>query len=278
MPHYTTIIDLRSGQEQAFADYEKIVLARLANYEGKLEMRLSGFNYGTDAPQEIHVLSFPSEKAFQSFLADPVRTAHQELRDQAIQKTRIIQGERLDQNEAEVESLRVMRQRFQFYQDLGTKALQQMEEAHFHFRPNEQSNSIAILVNHMRGNMRSRFVNFFTEDGEKTWRQRDTEFEERLKTKADVLQAWEEGWTVLNELLDQLKPADLTRTVLIRAEPHTVTEALLRQLAHYAYHIGQILHAAKWQMGSDFESLSIPLGQSEQFLQAMLAKAKKKEG
>ena len=129
-----------------------------------------------------------------------------------------------------------------------------------------ESNSVAVLVKHIAGNMRSRFTDFLTTDGEKPTRQRDTEFiRDANTTRADVMSWWEQGWKVLFDTIASLRPEDVTRTVTIRNEPHTVLQAINRQIAHYAQHIGQIVLLAKHLKGSDWKTLSIPRGKSEEF-------------
>jgi hypothetical protein len=121
----------------------------------------------------------------------------------------------------------------------------------------------------MAGNMRSRFTNFLTEDGEKSWRKREREFEPGLQTKAEVLQAWESGWKCVFDALDGLNPGQLLQEVKIRNEAHTVLEAINRQLAHYAYHTGQIVYLAKSLRGKEWKSPSIPKGESDRFNEKM---------
>ena len=165
-------------------------------------------------------------------------------------------------NEKYLESVK---QQFQFYKSLGEKAMEQLEPEQLFIQPSEDSNSIAMIVQHIAGNMLSRWTNFLTSDGEKEWRKRDAEFEAVLKTKEEVLQKWEEGWACLMNSIDHLNPAQLSDTVLIRNEPHTVTEAINRQLAHYPYHVGQIVFFAKQQKENSFSSLSIPKNKSVEF-------------
>ena len=155
--------------------------------------------------------------------------------------------------------------RLKYYKELGDKTFAQLEEHHFFYRPNEESNSIAIIVQHLYGNMLSRFTNFLTEDGEKEWRQRDSEFDAFDISKEDVLSFWNTGWNCVFSALGNLKPADLTRTVYIRTEPLQVYDAILRQLAHYPHHIGQILYIGKMLKGKDWQTLSIPRGGSAAF-------------
>ncbi len=131
-----------------------------------------------------------------------------------------------------------------------------------------ESNSIAIIVKHMAGNMRSRWMDFLTTDGEKSDRNRDTEFEEPPTTRAALLELWERGWKYLFDALEPLTDADLARTVTIRTEPHSVMQAISRQIAHYAHHVGQIVFLAKHltaKATGKWESLSVPRGQSKQF-------------
>lgn len=154
---------------------------------------------------------------------------------------------------------------FLYYKSLGEKAINQLEPEQLFHRENEENNSIAMIVQHMAGNMLSRWTNIFTSDGEKEWRNRDEEFEPVLKDKDAVMDKWGEGWNCLFSLLNQLQPCDLSRIILIRNEQHTVVEAINRQLAHYPYHVGQIVFIAKKLKGHSFESLSIPKNKSAAF-------------
>jgi len=158
--------------------------------------------------------------------------------------------------------------RVKYYKDLGEKALDQLDEKDLHFRPNEESNSIAIIVQHMTGNMLSRFTNFLTEDGEKEWRQRDDEFELHHYSKQQVIELWEKGWKCFLDTLDSLTEDDLLKTIYIRKESLTVIDAINRQLAHYPHHIGQILFIGKMIKGEKWKSLSIPKGNSQQYNQS----------
>ncbi|WP_207492602.1 DUF1572 family protein [Aridibaculum aurantiacum] len=146
---------------------------------------------------------------------------------------------------------------FETYKTLAEKAFQQLDEEHFFFRPVGQSNSIAIIIQHMYGNAMSRFTNILTGDGEKEWRKRDAEFEAMDVSKQDLMDFWKTGWQTVFNALGALTEDDLGKTVYIRSEPHTVLEALHRQLTHYSYHVGQIVLLAKMQK-EDFTSLSIP--------------------
>jgi len=149
---------------------------------------------------------------------------------------------------------------------MGEGAMAQLRDADFFVTLDPESNSVAILVKHLAGNMRSRFSDFLTTDGEKPDRFRDTEFElTPATTRAEVMNWWDEGWECVFETIDALKPEDVMRTVTIRAEPHTVLQAINRQIAHYAAHIGQIVFLAKHLRSSEWKTLTIPRGKSEEF-------------
>ena len=165
-----------------------------------------------------------------------------------------------------------VKKRFLDYKKLGEKAMDQLETAQLFQAPNEDSNSITVIIQHLWGNMLSRWTNFLTEDGEKEWRERDAEFENHPTNREELMKKWEEGWACLFNALDALQPEDLLKTIYIRHEAHTAMDAINRQLAHYPYHIGQIVYAAKWLKGEGFKSLSIPKGQSKQFNAGMSSK------
>ena len=148
--------------------------------------------------------------------------------------------------------------RLRYYKDLGDKSFEQLTEADMHLRPSAESNSIAIIVQHLYGNMMSRFTNFLTEDGEKPWRKRDAEFESMELTKQDLIDCWNTGWATVINTIEALKPEDLMKEITIRSEPLFVFDALLRQLAHYPYHIGQIVFIAKMIKDKDWKNLSMP--------------------
>src|SRR4029077_498798 len=155
-----------------------------------------------------------------------------------------------------------------YYKKLGDRAIEQCPDADLFATLDRESNSIAIIVKHMSGNMRSRWRDFLTTDGEKPDRYRDTEFEEPPKTRAELLELWERGWKYVFDALEPLTEADMTRTVTIRTEPHSVMQAINRQIAHYSHHIGQILFLAKHltvKATGKWDSLSVPRGQSKQF-------------
>lgn len=163
------------------------------------------------------------------------------------------------------------RQNFRMYKGLADRALAQITDAEWLHQPAPGSNSAAVIVQHLVGNLRSRFTDFLTSDGEKPTRQRDQEFAEPADAAGipALQQEWETAWAILFDLLEELQPADLLRTVPIRGEAHTVLAAVQRQVAHYASHAGQLVQLAKIIRGEDFQSLSIPRGQSEQFNQQM---------
>jgi uncharacterized damage-inducible protein DinB len=174
-----------------------------------------------------------------------------------------------------LEFLRASKKFFLQSQTLGSRALEQVPEAKIHHHP-EESNSLAVIVKHMAGNMRSRWSNLFGSDGETAGRNRDAEFAEEGRAKSEILEEWAAGWTVFFSAFDALEPSDLMRTAIIRGESISVIEALQRQMAHYAHHTGQIVYLAKAVVGPDWQSLSIPLGESAAFNQHMLEQAGQK--
>lgn len=155
-----------------------------------------------------------------------------------------------------------VQKQFEYYKLLGDRTFAQLSEAEVLWQYNEESNSMAVIVNHLVGNMRSRWTDFLTSDGEKDWRNRDQEFEDVIKTKEELQSKWEEGWKCLFSALDEITEDNFDTTVYIRNQGHTIVEALNRQLAHYAYHIGQIVYIGRMLKGSAWESLSIPKGDS----------------
>ena len=165
------------------------------------------------------------------------------------------------------------RQQFAYYQLLGEQAMAQVSDEQLFWQPNAASNSIATIVKHLWGNMRSRWTAFLTTDGEKPWRAREAEFDNDLTTRAAVMQKWQEGWQCLFAALGALTPADLDQTIYIRHQGHSVTEAINRQLAHYPYHVGQIVFMARLAAGEAWQSLSIPRGGSAVYNAEMAARA-----
>ena len=165
------------------------------------------------------------------------------------------------------------RRQMRGHKRMGESAMTQLKDDDFFVILDPESNSIAILVKHLAGNMRSRFTDFLTTDGEKPDRFRDREFEVAgALSRADVMRWWEEGWACVLGAIDALKPEDVMRTVTIRGEPHTVLQAVNRQIAHYAQHIGQMVFLAKHLRSSDWKTLTIPRGKSEEFFKSMTAK------
>lgn len=157
--------------------------------------------------------------------------------------------------------------RLKYYKQLAEKTFEQLEDADFHYSPGPESNSIAVIIQHLHGNMLSRWTNFLTEDGEKEWRARDAEFESRQIGKMECLALWAEGWKVFLQSLEALKEDDLSKTVTIRQESLTVIDAINRQLAHYPYHIGQIVYLGRMIKKEDWKNLSIPKGHSTAYNQ-----------
>ena len=154
---------------------------------------------------------------------------------------------------------------FRYYKKLADRAMAQCPDEALFITLDAESNSIAIIVKHMAGNMRSRWLDFLSTDGEKPDRNRDTEFEDPPQTRAQLSEMWERGWKYLFDALEPLTETDLTRTVTIRTEPHSVMQAINRQIAHYAHHVGQILFLAKhltFTKTGEWESLSVPRGKS----------------
>ena len=157
---------------------------------------------------------------------------------------------------------------FRYYKKLAERAMEQCPDDALFISLDAESNSIAIIVKHLAGNMRSRWLDFLTTDGEKPNRNRDTEFEAPPATRAQLMEQWERGWKYVFDALEPLTESDLTRTVTIRTEPHSVMQAINRQVAHYAHHVGQILFLAKhltFTKTDKWESLSVPRGQSADF-------------
>ncbi len=161
--------------------------------------------------------------------------------------------------------LQSTKQQFEYYKLLGELSFEQLEENQLFWKFNQESNSVAIIVNHLWGNMMSRWSDFLTTDGEKEFRNRDLEFEEVISSKEELLLKWNEGWTCLFEALNSVNENNWETEVYIRNQGHTVVEAINRQLTHYSYHIGQIVYIARMQKGAAWESLSIPKGNSANY-------------
>ncbi len=169
------------------------------------------------------------------------------------------------------------RKQFEYYKLLGEKAISQLHDEDLLWQFNPESNSISIMVKHLVGNMLSRWTNFLTEDGEKPWRQRDEEFEASLNNKTELLEHWEKGWNCLFQALDSINESNFDQLVYIRNQGHTITEAIQRQLAHYSYHVGQMVYTARMIKGKDWQSLSIPKNASSTYNQEKFAQQKKRQ-
>ncbi len=166
---------------------------------------------------------------------------------------------------------------FEYYKLLGDKTFAQVPDEKLFWQYNADSNSIATIVKHLWGNMLSRWTDFLTTDGEKEWRNRDAEFDNDIATKDDMIAKWNQGWECLLSTLNTLKDDDLGKIIYIRNQGHTVMEAINRQLAHYPYHIGQIVFLGKMVSQEHWQSLSIPRGQSQQYNTNKFAAPKQRE-
>ena len=167
------------------------------------------------------------------------------------------------------------KKQFAYYKLLAEKTFDQIDEEKLFWAPNEESNSIDIIVNHIAGNMKSRWTDFLTTDGEKDFRKRDQEFEDVIKTKKEMLVIWEAGWSILFKALSQVNEDNFCQLVYIRNQGHSITEATNRQLCHYAYHIGQIVFLGK-VVAMKWNSLSIPKGESQNYNSKQFSKPKQK--
>ena len=163
---------------------------------------------------------------------------------------------------------------FQYNKSLGDKTFNQLTKEQLFWQYNDESNSVATLVKHISGNMLSRWTNFLTEDGEKSWRKRDEEFINSYATKEEILADWEKGWLCLFENLHKITPENNDTIVYIRNEGHTIAEAINRQLCHYAYHIGQIVVLGKMAKNTEWETLSIAKNASKAFNEEKFAENK----
>ena len=168
--------------------------------------------------------------------------------------------------------LKIIQERFKSVKGLGDKTISRLTEDEIHWIYNEGSNSVAVIAKHLSGNMISRWSDFLTTDGEKHYRNRDQEFENDIASKQELITIWEKGWNTLFDTLNELGEQDLLKEIFIRGESHTVLEALERQMAHYSYHIGQIVFIGKQIKGGNWDTLSIPKEKSEEYLQQMLKK------
>ena len=170
-----------------------------------------------------------------------------------------------------------MKRQFLFYKDLAEKAIEQVSDEKLFWQFNDDSNSISIVVKHLSGNMISRWTDFFTTDGEKENRNRDSEFENNVKSREELIKVWNKGWDCFLNTLNKIKTDDLEKIIYIRNQGHTVMEALNRQLAHYSYHIGQIVFIAKMTKNNDWKSLSIPKNKSNDYNSEKFCEPKEKK-
>src|SRR3954453_14949334 len=170
-----------------------------------------------------------------------------------------------------------VRKQFEYYKMLGEKTFSQLSDEQLLWQYNPESNSIATIVKHLWGNMLSRWTDFLTTDGEKETRKRDEEFENDIKNREELLSKWNEGWQCLFDAIGQLTEADLTKIIFIRNQGHSVVEAINRQLAHYPYHVGQIVFIGKMVCNDKWKSLSIPKGTSVDFNADKFSKPKEKQ-
>jgi hypothetical protein len=170
--------------------------------------------------------------------------------------------------------IEALTKRFLNYKQMAEKAFGQISDQQLHRPLDENTNSVTVIVKHMSGNLRSRFTDFLTSDGEKPDRDRDSEFVDDIADRTSLLRVWEKGWGCLFEALAKLSDSDLAKGVKIRGEPHTVIDALLRQLAHHAYHVGQIVQLSRYLAKDQWTVLTVPRGGSKQFNDAMREKHK----
>lgn len=173
--------------------------------------------------------------------------------------------------------LQSVRKQFEYYKMLGEKTFEQITDEQLFEQCNEESNSIAIIVKHLWGNMLSRWTEFLTTDGEKEWRQRDAEFDNDIADRSELMEKWNEGWKCLFNAIDSLTENDLTKEIFIRNQEHSVVEAINRQLAHYPYHVGQIVFIGKMLCVNKWTSLSIPKGNSKEYNKDKFSKPKQKQ-
>lgn len=169
-----------------------------------------------------------------------------------------------------------VRKQFEYYKLLGDRSFDQLSDEALFWQFNAESNSIAVIVKHLWGNMLSRWTNFLEEDGEKEWRNREGEFEADIASREEMLAKWEEGWTCLFGALDSVNVENFEQTIYIRNMGHTIVEAINRQLAHYAYHIGQIVYLGRMLKGAEWRSLSIPKGGSNAYNEGKFAQPKRR--
>lgn len=174
------------------------------------------------------------------------------------------------------EYLDSVKKQFAYYRQLGETTFSQLTDEDLFWQPNAESNSIATIIKHMWGNMLSRWTDFLTTDGEKEWRQREAEFENDIASRTEMIEKWNAGWKCLEDALNSISDEDLKRIIYIRNQGHTVEEAIHRQLAHYPYHVGQIVYIGKLKLGKNWESLSIAKGKSKEYNAEKFAQEKKR--
>ncbi|UAY51029.1 DUF1572 family protein [Ferruginibacter albus] len=177
----------------------------------------------------------------------------------------------------QTEHLTGIKKQFEYYESLVDKTIDQLSEEELLWKYNEESNSIAVIVKHLYGNLLSRFTDFLTSDGEKTWRDRDEEFEDRVMSKQELLNKWNEAWQCVFDTIDSLTEDDLDKIIYIRNMGHTVMEALIRSVAHVASHAGQIVFIGKMIKKDQWHSLSIPKGNSKMYNAEKFSKEKHRE-
>lgn len=165
----------------------------------------------------------------------------------------------------EKDYLSIVMQQFKHFKERAEKGIQQLSEEEIHWKPSEESNNIAIIIKHISGNMHSRWVDFLTTDGEKTYRDRDFEFVDDNESKEYLMQIWEEGWKLLFSTIENLKEEDLNKTVTLRQQPLSVLQAIQTEIAHISYHLGQILYIGKQIKEKEWTILSIPKNGSRNF-------------
>lgn len=178
--------------------------------------------------------------------------------------------------EIEANYLESITKQFEYYKLLGERTFNQLTDAELFWQFNDESNSIAIIVNHLSGNMKSRWTQFLTSDGEKEWRNREMEFEGVIQSREELLEYWTTGWDCVFEAINTITTENFNTQVYIRNQGHSVVEAVNRQFAHYAYHIGQIVYIGRMLKGPAWESLSIPKGKSSHFNKEKFSKDKHK--
>jgi len=170
-----------------------------------------------------------------------------------------------------------VKKQFEYYKLLGDQTFRQLTEEQLFWQYNHESNSIAMIVKHLSGNMLSRWTDFLTSDGEKEWRNRDEEFINDIANKEELIDKWNKGWQCLFNAINPLKTEDLTQEIYIRNQGHSITEAINRQLAHYPYHVGQIVLLGKMLLNAEWLSLSIPKGNSKTYNEEKFAQQKHKQ-